>query len=442
MPAMRHNACCILVFCEESTYNIMIRDWHVKQFRHLKSMFFIAVLFIAALLLSSALHAQSFKLDGKRKKDAISFLRIKNLIVIPVFINGKGPYNFLLDTGVGQMIITDTTFLKVLNVSVFQTYKIQGYGLGTEIEAILTRNITARVGKAGIRHIPTAIFRNDIFDLSSYLGIKIYGILGYYFFNSFLVRINYSANRLTFYAPDAKVKMKGTKIPLEVINAKPYINAIISVDSLTKISVKLLVDNGSSHPLMLESIADQPFPLPKHTIPANLGVGINGEINGVMGRIHSLKLDDFIFNQILAGFPVYSTERTDLEGAARNGSVGAEVLKHFLVTFDYQNEALYLKKSNAFKKSFDHDMSGMEIYMLKAPKERYYIGRIEPGSPAETVGLSQGDEILAVDLKAMSGYTLNDLTEMFRDHDGKQMIIEVLRKNERHIVVLKLKRRI
>lgn len=417
-------------------------DWPFNQIKRLKSIFLSVMMILAAVGIARSSSAQTFKLDGKRKKDVIDFVRIKNLIVIPVYIDDKGPYNFLLDTGVGQMIITDTAFLKTLNIKNFQTYKIQGYGLGKEIEALLTRNITARVGRSEIKNIPAAIFKEDVFDLSSYLGIRIYGILGYYFFKSFSVKINYSSNKITFYAPDTKFKAKGTKIPLQVINGKPYIQAEIQVDSLTKNNVTLLVDNGSSHPLMLESMNNGPFPLPGHRIPANLGVGINGEINGDMGRIYALHIQEFAFNSILAGFPLYDPERIDLEGTPRNGSLGAEVLKHFLVTFDYENGALYLKKSNAFKRKFDHDMSGLEIYMLRQQKNRYYISRIEPGSPAEIAQLSPGDEILSIDFRSMDNYTLNELTELFRDRDGRQMLIEVVHQNERRVVLLKLRRRI
>jgi hypothetical protein len=432
----------LAAFFRRKVCTAIIMDGPLNQLKQLKFMFWIILLSTAILCPGVPLKAQSFKFDGKRTREAINFKRIKNLIVIPVYINEQGPYNFLLDTGVGQMIITDTTFLKILNVKQFKTYKIQGYGLGTEIEAILTRNVSARVGKSAIKNIPTAIFKEDIFDLSSYLGIKIHGILGYYFFNSFIVKINYSTNKLTYYSHHHKTKIKGAKIPLRIINAKPYITAEVGIDSIIKTNVNLLVDNGSSHPLMLEAIGDRPFPVPKHTIKANLGVGINGEINGVMGRIHTLKINEFTFNHILSGFPTYSVERTELEGTARNGSLGAEVLKHFLVTFDYQNEALYLKKSNFFKRKFDHDMSGMEIYMLQQPKDRYFISRIEPGSPAEKVGLSPGDEILSVDFRTIEHYTLNELTELFREHDGKQMLLEVVHKNERRIVLLRLKRRI
>lgn len=388
------------------------------------------------------LHAQSFEFNGGRKKQTISFTMVKNLIVIPVYINEKGPYNFLLDTGVAQMIITDTTFLADLDIKNAQTVKVQGYGFGDNIEAVLTRNITARVGKATIKNIPTAIFKKDIFDLSSYLGIKIYGILGYYFFNSFVVKINYSANRLTYYSPEVKIDHKGTRLPIQITSGKPYLSTQIETAGQGKMDIELLIDNGSSHPLMLESLHDKPFPLPEKVIPANLGVGINGIINGSMGRIPTLKLGTYAFNEVLAGFPDYNIERSTLEGKPRNGSLGSDILRHFLVTFDYPNGALYLKKTNSTPPKFEHDMSGLEIYVIQGTKDRFYIGRIEPGSPGEETGLQPDDEITAINFSTVQHYSLNDLTELLKDHDGKQILIEIRRGYDKHVYLLKLKKRI
>lgn len=401
----------------------------------------ILILYACSYIIYPA-YAQNFEFEGKKKSGAISFIQIKNLIVIPVYINEKGPYNFLLDTGVGHLIITDTTFLAGLDLTQYQTVKVQGYGLGEGIEAIVTRNMNATVGKAKISNIPTAIFKNDVFDLSDYLGLKIHGILGYYFFNSFVVKINYATSRITYYDPELKIKRKGQKIPIRLVNGKPYISAEVEMSNLPNTQIELLVDNGSSHPLMLESLYSLPFPLPEVNIPANLGVGINGEIKGVMGRITTLKVKEFDFNKILTGFPEFNEARTQIEGKGRNGSLGAELLKNFLVTFDYRNSVMYLKKRPHLHYKFDHDMSGMEIYVHKEITDRFFVGRIEPGSPSEYAGILPGDEILSMDFKNMQHYTLNDVTEMLKERDGKQMIIEIQRKTERFITIIKLKKRI
>lgn len=407
-------------------------------------------LIIAACIYSvSPLYAQKFEFQGKSKRQTIRFIQVKNLIIIPLYINGKGPYNFLLDTGVGQLIITDTTITQGMDLSKAKTLRVVGYGLGEGVDAAMTRNITASIGRSVIKGIPTAVFKTDVFDLSSYLGIKIHGILGYYFYNSFVVRINYGTNQITFYQPESGIKIKGTRLPMKIVNAKPYINAIVDMPGMPNTNIRLLVDNGSSHPLMLESIHNMPFPLPKVTIPANLGVGISGEIEGAMGRIDTLKIMNFTFNHVLSGFPDFSTERTEDEGYQRNGTLGAEVLKHFLVTFDYQNEALYLKKRNKYNANLDHDMSGMEIYNdynslphTENARERYYVGRVEPGSPAEEAGIFTGDQINSINFRNAQSYDLNELTALLKERDGKQLIIEIQRKTERFLVVLTLKRRI
>jgi hypothetical protein len=400
------------------------------------------VLLYLLFVLTPPVHAQRFEFSRNRKKQSIPFVLVKNLIIIPVYINGKGPYNFLLDTGVAQMIITDTTFLDNLDLKKAQTVKVQGYGFGDNIEAVLTRNVDAKVGKATIRSIPTAIFKKDIFDLSNYLGIKIYGILGYYFFNSFKVKINYYTNKLTFYTPDAKMELKGTRIPIQITGGKPYLSTQIKTDELGDIDVDLLIDNGSSHPLMMESLHDKPFPLPAKTISANLGVGINGIINGSMGRISAIKLGTYTFNEVLTGFPEYNIGRSTMEGRTRNGSLGSDILRHFVVTFDYIGGFLYLKKNNNEVPKFEHDMSGLEIYVIQGVKDRYYIGRIEVGSPAEEAGLQVNDEITAINFASVVHYKLNDLTEMLKDRNGKQLLMEIYRGDDKHVVLLRLKKRI
>lgn len=400
------------------------------------------VILYLLFVIAPPVYAQKFEFSGKRKKQSIPFTLVKNLIIIPLYINGKGPYNFLLDTGVAQMIITDTTFLENLDLKRAQTVKVQGYGFGDNIEAVLTRNINARIGRATIKNIPTAIFKKDIFDLSNYLGIKIHGILGYYFFNSFTVKINYYTNKLTFYNPDTKLEHKGTTIPIQITGGKPYLTTQIQTSELGTLDVDLLIDNGSSHPLMMESLHDKPFPLPIKTIPANLGVGINGIINGSMGRIGAIKLGTYTFNEVLTGFPEYNIERSTMEGRPRNGSLGSDILRHFVVTFDYTGGFLYLKKNNNDIPKFEHDMSGLEIYVIQGIKDRYYIGRIEVGSPAEEAGLRENDEITAINFASVIHYKLNDLTEMLKDRNGKQLLIEIYRGNDKHVVLLRLKKRI
>ena len=67
--------------------------------------FFIVVTFL--FLSMNEVSAQRFEFAGKRKKEIVPFKMVKNLMIIKLMVNGKGPFNFVLDTGVGLFLISD-----------------------------------------------------------------------------------------------------------------------------------------------------------------------------------------------------------------------------------------------------------------------------------------------------------------------------------------------
>ena len=402
---------------------------------------------ILLLLLTIAMtiksgYAQNFEFSNDRKKDAINMILIKNLVIIPVYINEKGPFNFILDTGVGPMIISDPSIADSLNIKDLRTIKISGLGKGGEIEAYVTTSLHARIGKATLEHIPTAVLKEDLFRLSSYVGMPIHGLLGYHFFKSFIVELKYSTKRVIFYLPSYGKKIKGERIPLEMINDKPYAKIEIESPELGALTLKMLVDNGASHAISLEILNKKPFPLPPVSILANLGMGLGGLISGSIGRVPVVKLGSFQLNNVLTSFPKYEEVAGKVLLNDRNGNLGADILSRFDVTFDYADTAMYLRKNGGFNRPFQHDMAGMEVYSDDTQLKRYYIGRIEPGSPAELGGLEADDEIIYLNFIPASGYSLTEINKVFREGDDKTVIITILRKGQLNIKVIKLKQRI
>ncbi|WP_316750289.1 aspartyl protease family protein [Pedobacter gandavensis] len=399
------------------------------------------LLLIVSLTIKNS-YAQDFQFSNDRKKDAISFLLLKNLVVIPIYINEKGPFNFILDTGVGPMIISDPHIADSLNIKDLRTIKISGLGKGDEIEAYVSSAVNARIGKSRLNHIPTAILKEDLFRLSSYLGMPIHGILGYHFFKSFIVELKYSSKRMIFYVPSYGRKIKGERIPLEMINDKPYAKVQVESPELGTLTLKMLVDNGASHAISLETLNKDPFPLPPVTIQANLGVGLGGPISGHIGRIPLFKIGSFELKNVLTAYPKYEEVAAKVFVNDRNGNLGADILNRFDITFDYADNAMYLRKNGNFKRPFQHDMAGMEVYSEDTQLQRYFIGRIEPGSPAEEGGLLAEDEIVYLNFAPSTSYTLSDLNKIFRDGNHKTVIITVLRKGDLLIRIIKLKQRI
>ena len=388
--------------------------------------------------------AQHFFFTGKKTKDAIGFELVKNLVIIPIYLNNQGPFNFILDTGVGPLIITDASLIDSLKIQVSRTIKIAGLGKGDEIDAFLSSDVSAKIGDARIEYIPTAILKKDIFGLSNYLGIKIHGLIGYYFFNSFLVELKYTGKRLLFSDPGVKTKIKGEKIPIVIDTYKPYINVSIESPEHGKLNLKTLVDNGASHALSLERLNEQPFPVPANTIPGNLGVGMSGPIDGNIGRVSFLKIGSYTLKNVLVSYPKYDDVAAKILLKDRNGNLGADILSRFNIVFDYPNNAMYIKKNSQFNRRFDHDMSGIELYADDGDKReiRYFVSRIERDSPAQEVDIRVDDQILTINFVPVTSYKLTEINNLLKAADGKTIILSIQRNNELLVKVFKLKQRI
>lgn len=392
--------------------------------------------------------AQRFEFTKKRKKEIVSFKMVKNLMIIKLMVNGKGPFNFVLDTGVGLFLISDPKLIDSLSIKNLRSINITGFGDGDPLSAYVTPTIDVGFGSTQAKGLSAAILKNDIFELSNYVGMPVHGLIGYEFFNSFIVKINFSLNTLTIYSPEiAYLPRKGYRVPLMIEDRKPYLISNIQLSSGEKIAAKLILDTGAGHPISLETNGGVPFEVPKVNIAGNLGIGLTGPISGFIGRLQSLTLGKYTLNNVIAAFPNYDDVGSKVYSVGRNGNMGITVLKRFNVIFDYNGSALYLKPGVSLNEPFEHDMSGMELTSAGDKFERILVSRVETGSSAEEAGLRKGDEIIAINFKPVAEITATEVDNLFRSKSDRSFILDVLPYGsksirERERVVITLKRRI
>lgn len=388
--------------------------------------------------------AQEFYFQNTKKQQIMPFKLVKNLIVIPVKINQKGPYNFLLDTGIGMCLITNPSLIDTLKLRNLGSIRITGFGQGTELRASLAPKISMQIGKTRADSIPAIILNQDLLELSETLGMPIHGLIGYDFFNSFIVEIKYSTQRLILHPFEKGFNKKNhTFIPISIEDKKPFILVNMQSNSDTVIPIKLIIDTGAGHAISLESYNGKSFQLPPKNIKANLGVGLLGPISGHIARIKSLQIGKFILTDVVSSFPEYKESVKGFVFSNRNGNLGNPVLKKFQVTFDYSRNGIYLKPSSHFKDPFEHDMSGLELMSIGPDFKRIFISRVEPLSAGEDVGLLKDDEILSIDFKPVKDIGLEEISALFSSKGNRSFILNILSKgtNNRYII-LRLKKRI
>lgn len=386
--------------------------------------------------------AQYFDLETRKKKVTIPFKLVRNLLVIKLSINNKGPFNFILDTGVGLMIITDPKLVDSISIPNKRTLKIPGLGEGADAEAYVTSALNIQIPGLVSYDVAAAILKKDLFSLSGYAGMPIHGLIGYEFFNNLAVKIDFQDSTVTVCRPkDLKVFRKGTQIPITVEDRKPYVTGKVIVHGGKEINSKLVIDLGAGHPVSLEKFIPL-YGLPQKFISsANLGIGLNGPITGFIARLDALEIGKFKIKGIISSFPDTDNNQT-LLSVPRDGNLGIGVLKRFSVILDYTGNAMYLKPNSNFKEPFEHDMSGIEYYAAGKNLERIIINRIEPGSAGDEIGLERDDEIVAINFKPVSKMSLEEIDELFKSRNDRSLLLDIYHDKKLDKVVLTLKRRI
>lgn len=361
--------------------------------------------------------------------------------MIPVHINKKGPFNFILDSGVGLMIITDPSLVDSINLISKRTLKLYGSGNADCFEAYATSVLNVEIPD-GISSstVSAAILKEDHFGLSNYAGMPIHGLLGYEFFSNLAIKINFLDSTLVAAHPGKfKPFRKGIQLPVSIEERKPYIKTSLMLPDGCLVENKLILDLGAGHPLSLENVQQHRSSFQK-SIVANLGVGLTGPINGYISRVNEIAIGKYKFTNVITSFPDLNTHSTLF--TPRDGNIGIGILKKFLLVIDYANNVIYAKPNYKFKEPFEHDMSGMEYYASGSDLKRILISRVEPGSAADEAGITANDEITAINLKSVSKMSIVDIDNLFKSRDSRNVLVEVYRDKKFETVVLTLKRRI
>ncbi|WCT12226.1 aspartyl protease family protein [Mucilaginibacter jinjuensis] len=386
--------------------------------------------------------AQFFDLPPGKKKMSVPFKMVRNMVIVKTKIDGKGPFNFIIDSGVGIIIITDPSLADSIGRQSHRTIKLSGLGEGEDFDAMVSSNLKFDIDGIRGNNLSAAILKKDHFGLSNYAGMQIHGLIGYDFFNSLAVKFNFFDSTMTVArSGELKELKKGFRIPITIEQGKPYMQARVKLMDQTEINAKLVIDLGAGHPLMLDNQIKNNS-LPQKFIVGNLGVGLTGPVSGLISRVSEVDIGKYAFKNVITSFTLTDTASTNARSVARDGNLGLGILKRFTLIIDYQNNAMFLKPGKDFKNTFEHDMSGLEYYADGNDLHAVIINRVEPGSAGDLTGLQKDDIILNINFKPVADMSIQEIDDLFKSGPDRSLLLDIYRDKKRYRYILTLKRRL
>lgn len=404
---------------------------------------------------------------GDTRSGKIRFELVNNLMIVPLEVNGAH-LNFILDSGVSKPILfnlSDQDSIELKNVS---SITIRGLGDGEPVEALRSSGNTFRVGDLKNLNQELYVVLDKDMNFSPTLGFPVHGIIGYDLFRDFAVEINYNRKFLRFHDPGSyryKNRKDEVTLPLLVEDSKAYLTGSVVVSGQEEVPVKLLMDTGSSDALWLFPDREKGLEIPVKHYDDYLGKGLSGTIYGKRTRIRQLRFGDFIIRDAKAAFPFMESFKLASNLGDRSGSAGGELLKRFNMVVNYPQGKVTLKKNALFDDPFQFNLAGIElehagvryiaeriadasgfvrndedtfgnVQIMVGTQTRLslvpeiVVSAIRAGSPAEEVGLREGDVILAVNGKPVHRYKLQEVMQMINDKKGKRVRLLIERFNQ------------
>jgi len=252
------------------------------------------------------------------------FTRDGQLMVVEAQIDEAPPALFMLDSGASHTVF-DPTFAKELGLETKEAAPTTGTGSGAVTKSH-TRAVTMTLGGVKV-NLPEPW----VIDLSNaQMPRTIRGLVGAELFKAFVVRMDPVQSKITVFDP-ASYRHEGdtASIPLLVEGDKLFLEAQLEVPAGRVVRHKLRIDTGSE-----SSVNDEVARESEEVRSSNLGGGLGENFQSYSGVYTSVKLGPFTVKHVWGpGGP--------------NPSIGMEMLRRFIITFDAPHGRIYLEPTAA-----------------------------------------------------------------------------------------------
>jgi hypothetical protein len=332
-------------------------------------------------------------------------------VFVPVTMNDGQTYSFLLDSGFDDSVLDPET-VRALHLS--SADKRTESAPGGKVETSTVTGIRRSI--AGIALSEDSLSSLDLSGFGPLFGHRVDGVLGYDFFLQFVVILDYQHQRLTMCDPISFQAGRGRSVPLSLESRQPYIETHIEGSGGKLVEASIEVDTGKLDPFSLNAAFARRsgFLAAAPALLAVKGVSVGGETQAWMTRAKSLCFADFLIKNPVMGIAE--------EDADRAGQLGYGVLKRFTITFDYARKKAFFEPNSSFDGPYEFDHAGFVLGAGAADFSTLTVFMVIAGTPASAAGVQTGDEILAINGRPASAFTLDEARDYFEHAVGSQKL--------------------
>src|SRR5215471_45110 len=258
------------------------------------------------------------------------------LILLPVHVNERGPFDFILDTGAGTSLLSSdlATELDVKTIG-----SKEGQSAGGKVSVSLAKIDSLAVGETKLHDVDVGIV--DLSHIGKTVGAKIDGDLGYNFLKHFRVTINYRDCELRLEDPkrgESFARGTQTEVPIRLADpAKPLI--LVDVHANGRGPFQFAIDTGTSTTAITPELAKE---LGVETSPVGAGTTGGAPIDFHAGSLRSFQLGGAKIDNMDVVVADFFTMLNAAIGAKLDGIVGYNFLRAYKVVIDYPGENLTL----------------------------------------------------------------------------------------------------
>jgi predicted aspartyl protease len=261
---------------------------------------------------------------------------LQPLILLPVQVNDRGPFEFILDTGASTSLLS-SELAKELNVEIVGSK--EGRGAGGKVAVSLAKVDSLAVGEMRLENVDVAIV--DLVSIGRAVGAKIDGDIGYNFLKHFRVTVDYPDSAIRLEDPKSiehLARGAKTEVPIRLANpAKPLI--LVDVHANGCGPFQFAIDTGTSTSSITPQLAKE-LSLTTSEIPPITGGG--GQIVASTAKLQSFQLGGAKIENMAVVVADFFTMLNAAIGAKLDGIVGYNFLRNYKVVIDYPGETLAL----------------------------------------------------------------------------------------------------